>query len=202
MPRPLVLFDCGSRSITRTWAPRSASAAPRFMTVVVFPTPPFWFATAMIRGVDISTFALTCGNSTTWRDMARLPILWGGFQVAQPAGEKSGAGAGGHEHHPGDRRRSEQHAADSHSHKSVVHDMAHGARRRVRDPPDEAQADGQDEHCDGVQRQAVLRVDGREDDGGPQDAQPGLHRSAEERLLADPGREGDRGDAQRVGELT
>ena len=30
-----------------TLKPDSASAAPRFMTVVVFPTPPFWFATAM-----------------------------------------------------------------------------------------------------------------------------------------------------------
>src|SRR5215469_2122444 len=132
MPRPLVLFDCGSRSITRTWAPRSASAAPRFITVVVFPTPPFWFATAMIRGVEISALALTCGNSTTWRDMARLPILWGCLQAAKPACKEGGAGAGCNQQRPGDCRGSEQHTADSHSHKSVVHDMAHGAGGRVR----------------------------------------------------------------------
>src|SRR5215467_7969325 len=143
MPRPLVLFDCGSRSITRTWAPRSASAAPRFMTVVVFPTPPFWFATAMIRGVEISALALTCGNSTTWRDMARLPILWGCLQPAKPACEERGGGAARHEQSAGNRDWSEEHTADAHAHQSVVHDMARSARGRVRHPPDQAQADGQ-----------------------------------------------------------
>src|SRR5215831_9404667 len=151
MPRPLVLFDCGSRSITRTWAPRSASAAPRFMTVVVFPTPPFWFATAMIRGVEISTLVLTCGNSTTWRDMARLPILWGCLQAAKPACKERRAGAGCDQHQPGDRRRPDQRAAHDHSHESVVHDMTHSARGRIGYATDEAQSDGQDEHRDGVE---------------------------------------------------
>src|SRR5215468_565005 len=94
MPSPLVLFDCGSRSITSTCAPRSARAAPRFMTVVVFPTPPFWFATAMMRGVEINTLGLTWGASTTWRDMARLPILWGGCQAAKPACKERGHAGG------------------------------------------------------------------------------------------------------------
>src|SRR5215469_13960275 len=151
MPRPLVLLDCGSRSLTRTWAPRSASAAPRFMTVVVFPTPPFWFATAMIRGVEISALALTCGNSTTWRDMARLPILWGCLQAAKPACKECGRSARRHEQRAGDRRGSEQHTTHSDSHECVVHDMAHSARRRVRQPADQAQSDGQDEHRDRVE---------------------------------------------------
>src|SRR5665811_1122136 len=40
-PTPLVRFDCGSQSTSRTCLPISASAAPRLMTVVVLPTPPF-----------------------------------------------------------------------------------------------------------------------------------------------------------------
>src|SRR5690606_31644855 len=34
----------------RILRPSSASAAPRLIAVVVLPTPPFWLATAMIRG--------------------------------------------------------------------------------------------------------------------------------------------------------
>src|SRR5687768_1676455 len=33
----------------QTRLPASASAAPRLTVVVVFPTPPFWFISAMIR---------------------------------------------------------------------------------------------------------------------------------------------------------
>src|SRR5690606_19199626 len=43
-------FPCGSRSITTTRLPCNASATARFTVVVVFPTPPFWLATQMIRG--------------------------------------------------------------------------------------------------------------------------------------------------------
>src|ERR1019366_6095596 len=39
-PTPLVRFDCGSQSTRSTRLSRSASAAPRLMTVVVLPTPP------------------------------------------------------------------------------------------------------------------------------------------------------------------
>ena len=37
--------------MTRTRKPRSASAAPRLTAVVDLPTPPFWFAIAMIRAL-------------------------------------------------------------------------------------------------------------------------------------------------------
>jgi hypothetical protein len=37
--------------MTRTRAPWIASAAARFTVVVVFPTPPFWFATTRTRVV-------------------------------------------------------------------------------------------------------------------------------------------------------
>jgi hypothetical protein len=47
-PRPLVALACGSRSTSRTFFPSSARAALRLIEVVVLPTPPFWFATAII----------------------------------------------------------------------------------------------------------------------------------------------------------
>src|SRR5439155_12698508 len=47
-PNELVAFACGSRSISKMRWPSSASAAPRLTAVVVFPTPPFWFASATI----------------------------------------------------------------------------------------------------------------------------------------------------------
>src|SRR4029453_16316485 len=37
----------GSRSMSRTRKPRSWKATPRFRVVVVFATPPFWFANAI-----------------------------------------------------------------------------------------------------------------------------------------------------------
>src|SRR5437588_5730000 len=50
MPRPVEALPCGSRSTTRTFSPMAASAVPRLMAVVVFPTPPFWLARARTRG--------------------------------------------------------------------------------------------------------------------------------------------------------
>src|SRR4051812_46212028 len=44
----MVLFACGSRSMSSVGLPRSASAAARLMAVVVLPTPPFWLAMATI----------------------------------------------------------------------------------------------------------------------------------------------------------
>ena len=46
-------FACGSRSMSSVFFLRMASAAARLIAVVVFPTPPFWFAMAMtiIRSV-------------------------------------------------------------------------------------------------------------------------------------------------------
>src|ERR1700733_5541461 len=44
----IVLFACGSRSISNVGLPRRARAAARLIAVVVFPTPPFWLAMATI----------------------------------------------------------------------------------------------------------------------------------------------------------
>ena len=49
MPLPVVALPCGSRSIKSTRFPWAAIPAPRFIAVVVFATPPFWFAMATIR---------------------------------------------------------------------------------------------------------------------------------------------------------
>src|SRR5690349_10346015 len=44
----MLLFAWGSRSISSVSLPRKARAAARLIAVVVFPTPPFWFAMARI----------------------------------------------------------------------------------------------------------------------------------------------------------
>src|SRR5215467_13944093 len=44
----IVLFACGSRSMSSVRLPRRARAAARLIAVVVLPTPPFWFAIATI----------------------------------------------------------------------------------------------------------------------------------------------------------
>src|SRR5262249_5526230 len=49
-PRPEVAFAWGSRSTTSARSPASARQAARLIAVVVFPTPPFWFAIAKVRG--------------------------------------------------------------------------------------------------------------------------------------------------------
>ena len=46
-PRPVLALPCGSRSISSTELPAAANAVARLTAVVVLPTPPFWFATAM-----------------------------------------------------------------------------------------------------------------------------------------------------------
>src|SRR5436305_1226141 len=47
MPWLMVRLDWGSRSTHSTRLPRSTSATPRLSVVVVFATPPFWFASAI-----------------------------------------------------------------------------------------------------------------------------------------------------------
>ncbi|SKS73688.1 Uncharacterised protein [Mycobacteroides abscessus subsp. abscessus] len=47
MPRPADSAPCGSRSTSSTRRPYPASAAPRLMVDVVFPTPPFWLHIAI-----------------------------------------------------------------------------------------------------------------------------------------------------------
>ena len=46
-PCDIVRLPCGSRSISSTLKPCSANATPRFSVVVVFATPPFWFASTI-----------------------------------------------------------------------------------------------------------------------------------------------------------
>ena len=48
-PWLIVRLPCGSRSTSRTRYPISLNATPRLSVVVVFATPPFWFANAMMR---------------------------------------------------------------------------------------------------------------------------------------------------------
>src|SRR5271156_74881 len=48
-PRALVVFPCGSQSIISVFCSAAAREAPRLTAVVVFPTPPFWFAIAITR---------------------------------------------------------------------------------------------------------------------------------------------------------
>ena len=45
--RLAVKLPCGSASINNTFFPCLANPTPRFKVVVLFATPPFWFATAM-----------------------------------------------------------------------------------------------------------------------------------------------------------
>src|SRR5476649_963203 len=51
MPLPVVALPCGSRSIKSTRLPAPARLAARLTLVVVLPTPPFWLATARMRGI-------------------------------------------------------------------------------------------------------------------------------------------------------
>ena len=58
MPRPDEAFACGSASITSTFFSNAASDAARFIAVVVLPTPPFWFANAMIFPILSQLFSI------------------------------------------------------------------------------------------------------------------------------------------------
>src|SRR4030095_15163484 len=48
MPTPLVLLPCGSKSTSNVRFSAAPRHAARLIAVVVLPTPPFWFATAMM----------------------------------------------------------------------------------------------------------------------------------------------------------
>ena len=61
MPNPDVALACGSASISSTFLPLVASDAAKLIDVVVFPTPPFWFAKAIIFPiVKYDTLLLGC----------------------------------------------------------------------------------------------------------------------------------------------
>src|SRR5580698_10248807 len=50
-PSPPVELACGSQSTSNTRHSAAASEAAKLIDVVVFPTPPFWFAMAMTRDI-------------------------------------------------------------------------------------------------------------------------------------------------------
>src|SRR5512134_2558002 len=52
MPKALDAFACGSRSTRSVARSEAAIDAARLTVVVVFPTPPFWFTTAMTRAAE------------------------------------------------------------------------------------------------------------------------------------------------------
>src|SRR3990172_3435037 len=53
IPIPEVEFPWGSASISRIFSPERASDAARLIAVVVFPTPPFWLAIAIILFINL-----------------------------------------------------------------------------------------------------------------------------------------------------
>ena len=57
-PRLIVKLPCGSASTNNTFLPSLASPIPKFVQVVVLPTPPFWFAIAIICAVIVWTPSL------------------------------------------------------------------------------------------------------------------------------------------------
>ena len=65
-PSPDEAFACGSASITNTFFSSVANDAAKFMVVVVFPTPPFWLAKAIIFPILISLS--DCEVTNNWRN--------------------------------------------------------------------------------------------------------------------------------------
>src|SRR5690554_4662739 len=49
----MVALPCASRSTSSSFFGTPASAAARLTAVVVFPTPPFWLAMAMMRAIGL-----------------------------------------------------------------------------------------------------------------------------------------------------
>src|SRR5581483_4160517 len=96
-PRPVVALACGSRSTSSVRKPSSASAAPRLMAVVVLPTPPFWFATAITRATDASTPALPLAH----RGRMRKPAAGGEAEEASPLAAWKDVVVYVREHEPG-----------------------------------------------------------------------------------------------------
>src|SRR5882724_10507516 len=74
MPRPVEALPCGSMSITKVGSPTAARAVPRFMAVVVLPTPPFWLATTRMRGLCDMRWAQLSHHHYSTR---RVGLAWG-----------------------------------------------------------------------------------------------------------------------------
>ena len=60
IPSPWVELPCGSISISSTRKPLAPRQALRFTQVVVFPTPPFWFVTAITFPISNDPFFAFC----------------------------------------------------------------------------------------------------------------------------------------------
>ena len=80
MPSPEVAFAWGSASISSTFFSNTPNEAAKLTVVVVFPTPPFWFAIAMILPI----IRLLLGGKNTIIYAAVETILLTGSE--QPAG--------------------------------------------------------------------------------------------------------------------
>src|SRR5919109_3791330 len=88
MPSPVLALPCGSRSIIRTLLPQAASAVPRLMAVVVWPTPPFWFAIATTRpscGALRLTTRRTANSLKLQEDAPRSRPAWHDCALHMPA---------------------------------------------------------------------------------------------------------------------
>src|SRR5579871_3341224 len=73
----MVRCACASRSTRSTRWPRSARAAPRLTAVVVLPTPPFWFATAITRAIRGRVYPKPSWAARTMPAMFLIPLAAG-----------------------------------------------------------------------------------------------------------------------------
>src|SRR5512145_977770 len=93
-PTPDEAFACGSRSTSSVFFSITEREAARLTAVVVFPTPPFWFATVRIRANACPPFPETQrylvprrGRGRKGKSRARrLPDL-DDLPLPHPAGE-------------------------------------------------------------------------------------------------------------------
>src|SRR5438445_279194 len=90
MPTWAVAWPCGSRSTSSTSCPVAESAAARFTAVVVLPTPPFWFTTAIDRGF-MSTLLRSRAPYVPRRSLSTLGRV---CRVGGERGDARGAGGG------------------------------------------------------------------------------------------------------------
>lgn len=82
-PKPPVVLLWGSQSTTSVFRSAAAREAPRLIAVVVFPTPPFWLAMAIIRpklspqsGVNLADMAAgrqDVSRGTKYWELADVP---------------------------------------------------------------------------------------------------------------------------------
>src|SRR5687767_9824840 len=72
-PSPEVELAWGSRSMSRTRRSAAASDAARLMAVVVLPTPPFWFASAMTL-VIVDLLSVSRGTLRAAEHHQEIPI--------------------------------------------------------------------------------------------------------------------------------